>query len=87
MNFLFHSFFEDLQIQLARVGNISRQEETTEGSSEGGAVTSLGSHFQVWMTSLPHDALPSSLTQYLYKISWDSLMRLVAEVTDVITTS
>jgi len=77
---MFLSFFEDLQIQLARVGNISRQEETTEGSSGEGTATSIGSHFQVWMTSLPHDALPSSLTQYLYKISWDSLMRLVAEV-------
>ena len=39
------------------------------------------------MTLLPHDALSSSLTQYLYKISWDLLMRRVVEVTDVINTS
>nr|CAB3238693.1 dynein heavy chain 8, axonemal-like [Phallusia mammillata] len=67
-------FFEDLQIQLARVGNVSRNE-----GDNGSTVTSQGAHFQVWMTSKSHASLPSLLTQYLYKMSWDSLLQLVVE--------
>ena len=87
LNFLRFNFFGDLRIHLARVGNISRQKENTESSSEGGVVTSLEGNFQVWMTLVTHDALSSSLTHYLSKISWDSFMRRAVEVTDVINKS
>ncbi|CAK8694749.1 unnamed protein product [Clavelina lepadiformis] len=68
-------FFEDLQMQLARVGNISRKDDANNTAS----VSSQGGHFQVWLTSKPCDGLPPLLTQYLYKISWDSLLRLIEE--------
>jgi len=78
-------FFETLQTDLARVGNVSRLSES-DPTDKVSLTTpdDVGSHHDkqrclVWMTSQTYPGLPSMLTQYLYKISWDTLLRLVVQ--------
>ena len=87
ITFDFHfRFFETLQTDLARVGNVSRLSEsdpTDKISLTTPDDVSSNNDKQrclVWMTSQTYSGLPSMLTQYLYKISWDTLLRLVVQV-------
>nr|XP_039248070.1 LOW QUALITY PROTEIN: dynein beta chain, ciliary-like [Styela clava] len=76
-------FFEDLQIHLARIGNISRQsgilggiadnEEDGDGAQHA-EKKSKAPRFLVWLTTRPSLTLPPTMTQYLYKLSWKSLI-------------
>ena len=67
------------------MGNVSRLSESDP--TEKVSLTTpddVGSNDKqrclVWMTSQTYPGLPSMLTQYLYKISWDTLLRLVVQV-------